>query len=115
MYILAIYTTDDRAMVDFSTLEGFEWDSGNMEKNWVLHKVTWTEIEEAFFNQPTLTYPDAKHSHAEERFYALGRTGEDRWLQIVFTIRKNRIRVISARDMSKNERKLYHEALEKDT
>ena len=102
-------------MIDFSILEGFEWDAGNKEKSWVLHKVSWTEVEEAFFNQPLLTYPDPHHSRSEERFYALGRTGAERRLQSVFTIRKKRIRVISARDMSRKERKLYDEAIEKDT
>ena len=102
-------------MVHFSTLDGFDWDEPNRDKNWTLHQVAWTETEEAFFNQPLLVYPDLEHSKVEERFYLLGRTGEDRRLQIVFTIRKNRIRVISARDMSKKERKLYDEALEKDT
>jgi hypothetical protein len=45
----------------------------------------------------------------------LGRTLADRRLVIVFTVRSNRIRVISARDMSKKERKHYDEALEEDT
>jgi hypothetical protein len=109
-----IYNTYEKAMIDFSILEGFEWDSGNRDKNWAQHKVAWTEVEEVFFNQPLLAYPDPKHSSTEERFYLLGRTGEDRRLQIVFTIRRNRIRVISARDMSKKERRLYDETLEEN-
>jgi uncharacterized DUF497 family protein len=102
-------------MIDLSTLDGFEWDGGNREKNWILHKVAWTEAEEAFLSEPLLLLPDPKHSQAENRFAVLGRTLADRRIVIVFTIRNNRIRVISARDMSMKERKMYDEATEKDT
>ncbi|MFH1361079.1 MAG: BrnT family toxin [bacterium] len=43
----------------------------------------------------------------EQRFYALGRTNQDRLLFVVYTIRSNKIRVISARDMNKRERGCY--------
>ncbi len=101
-------------MIDLSTLEGFEWDDGNRNKNWKQHKVHWTEAEEAFLNEPVVLFPDPHHSQIETRLALLGRTLAERLLTIVFTIRKNRIRVISARDMSKKERRLYHEALEKN-
>lgn len=52
---------------------------------------------------------DNKHSTKEKRWYMLGRTDTDRKLFIVFTIRKNLIRVISARNMNKKERNIYHE------
>jgi uncharacterized DUF497 family protein len=103
------------ALIDVSDLDGFDWDDGNRDKNWISHSVVWTEIEEAFFQEPLLTFPDPKHSQSEERYFALGRTSADRRLNIVFTIRKNRIRVVSARDMSKKERKLYDEALEENS
>ena len=94
---------------------GFDWDSANREKNWIQHKVTWWECEEAFFNQPLYVFPDAGHSLAEERHYVLGKTNQGRLLFIVFTRRKNRIRIISARDMHKKERKIYHEKAKKDS
>ena len=103
------------AMIDFARLAGFEWDTANRDKNWTLHKVSWAEAEEPFFHHPLLICPDALHSQSEDRFYLLGRTGSDRWLFIVFTIRVNKIRIISARDMSKRERRIYEEALKKDT
>jgi uncharacterized protein len=101
-------------MIDFSELNGFEWDSANQDKNWILHQVTWIEAEEPFFHQPLLVFPDPLHSQSEDRFYILGRTSEDRRLSIVFTIRKDKIRIISARDMSKKERAIYNEALEEN-
>jgi len=41
------------------------------------------------------------------RFYALGQTDMKRFLFIAFTVRNNLIRVISARDMSREERRVY--------
>lgn len=86
---------------------GFEWDEGNRDKNWIKHQVSNSECEEIFFNQPLIINFDKKHSEIETRFYALGHTDLDRKLFIVFTIRNKKIRIISARDMSKKERKIY--------
>jgi uncharacterized DUF497 family protein len=47
---------------------------------------------------------DEKHSQKETRFFALGHTDSGRLLFVVFTIRNNLIRVISARNMNRKER-----------
>ncbi len=95
-------------MNEFSDGQGFEWDAGNKEKNWIAHKVTAAECEEIFFNEPLFILPDFVHSKEEERFYALGKTNLGRLLFISFTIRnQNIIRVISARDMSRKEKMHY--------
>ncbi len=94
-------------------VEGFEWDQGNVEKNWEKHRVSYIECEEVFFNQPLLVQEDQIHSKHEPRFYILGNTNEGRHLFIVFTVRRNKIRVISARNMSRRERRIYREQLEK--
>ncbi|GFP18768.1 uncharacterized protein HKBW3S03_00273 [Candidatus Hakubella thermalkaliphila] len=86
---------------------GFQWNEGNAEKNWIKHKVSRAECEEVFFNEPLLVASDVMHSDAEPRFYALGQTDQGRLLFAVFTIREKLIRVISARDMSRRERKEY--------
>ncbi|MGH7533671.1 MAG: BrnT family toxin, partial [Gemmatimonadales bacterium] len=65
------------------------------------------ECEELFFLRPLLVAPDLPHSEGEARYAALGRTTEGRQLTIVFTIRGTSIRVISARSMSRRERRLY--------
>lgn len=101
-----------------STLEkctGFQWDKGNSEKNWETHKVLKSECEQAFFNKPLVITDSQKETDKEKRWYLLGRTDLDRKLFIVFSVRKNLIRVISARDMSKKERKKYNEEIRKDT
>lgn len=89
---------------------GFDWDEGNKNKNATKHSVSWLECEQIFFNKPLLLEEDIHHSHTEQRFYALGKTDENRQLFVAFTIRNNLIRVISARDMSKRERKYYEQA-----
>jgi len=88
---------------------GFEWDEGNAGKNWTRHQVAQSECEELFFNQPLLASKDARHSAAERRHYVLGQTDAQRLLFVAFTIRRQMIRVISARDMSRSERKIYRE------
>jgi uncharacterized DUF497 family protein len=86
---------------------GFEWDAGNLEKNWHKHQVSTAECEQIFFNQPLVAAPDAAHSEQEVRFYSLGQTDAGRLLFVVFTLRGTSIRVISTRDMSRKERKVY--------
>ncbi len=87
---------------------GFAWDAGNIEKIWLKHKVSPAECEQVFFNQALLA-PDLKYSQREKRYYVLGLTDDKRLLFVAFTVRKNLIRVISARDMSKKERKIYEQ------
>jgi uncharacterized protein len=94
--------------VDFSNLTEFEWDKGNKGKNEVKHAVTNKESEEVFFNQP-LIVEDEHHSQVEQRYAAFGQTESGRLLAISFTVRNNKIRVISARDQSKKERKAYEQ------
>ncbi|MGE0018042.1 MAG: BrnT family toxin [Draconibacterium sp.] len=89
--------------------EGFEWDFGNSEKNWIRHQVMQGECEQVFFNEPVVVFADIKHSQVESRWFLLGKTDSERFLFVVFTIRENKIRIISARDMNKKEREVYNE------
>ncbi len=96
-------------------IEGFDWDSGNRNKNSKKHKVSDTEAEEVFLNYPRYVYPGREElSWGEKRFYLFGETNTGRQLFIVFTVRKDLIRVISARDISKKERRRYEERIKKD-
>jgi uncharacterized DUF497 family protein len=100
----------------FDYVIGFDWDQDNITKNWYKHSVYYLEAEEIFFNKPLIIAIDVKHSINEKRYYALGITNKQRYLFIVFTIRKsNLIRIISARDMNKNERKKYNEKAQEDS
>ena len=87
---------------------GFDWDKGNIDKNWLKHRVSPPECEQIFFNQPLVVQDDELHSKTESRFFALGKTDLNRTLFIAFTVRNQLIRVISARDMSRKEREAYN-------
>lgn len=87
--------------------EGFQWDRGNAPKLWDRHEVAPMEAEQVFFNRPLVTTADVTHSRLEPRFYALGRTDAGRRLFVGFTLRGRLIRVISARPMSRRERRVY--------
>jgi hypothetical protein len=102
-------------MGPFDPLEGFEWDEGNLTKNWEKHRVSIAECEQIFFNRPLVVADDDRHSGEEPRYYTLGKTDTGRELFIVFAIRRRRVRVISARDMNKKEREIYREAIQEET
>jgi len=93
--------------LDVESIVGFDWDEGNIHKNEDKHGLKWTSIEEVFFNEPLLIVEDFKHSLDECRCVALGKNDFDDLVTVVFTVRKNHLRVISVRTMSKKERKVY--------
>ena len=97
-------------MLDTDSLDGFDWDEGNVTKNSDRHQVASTECEEVFLNKPLLLADDVRHSANEVRNYALGQTDNGRLLFIAFTVRGTRIHVISARPMSGKERQIYGQA-----
>jgi uncharacterized DUF497 family protein len=87
---------------------GFDWDDSNRHKNWEQHRVTPEEAEDVFFHEPLVVRGDVRHSKHEKRYFALRQTAPGRRLFISFTIRRKRIRVISARDMNRNETEAFH-------
>jgi uncharacterized protein len=99
-------------MIDLNQIAGFDWDDGNSRKSAEKHDVSQAEAESVFFNDPLIVAEDSRHSATEPRFNALGKTAQDRLLHITFTLRHDgtTIRVISARDMHRKERKIYEQA-----
>ena len=97
-------------MEPLNKITGFEWDSGNEQKN-VKHGVVPPEAEQVFLNEPLLVLDDLKHCDRELCYHALGRTTDGRLLHITFTIRTNKIRIISARDMHRKERVIYEQEI----
>ncbi len=97
---------------DFSLVEGFEWDEGNARKNADKHDVSQAEAEQVFFNEPLLVLDDVKHNQVEPRLHAMGRTEAGRLMHVTFLLlhEGTKIRVISARDMSRKEREYYAKA-----
>ena len=88
---------------------GFDWDHGNRDKCQT-HGLSLAAVESAF-RGPLAVFPDPVHSAAEERLKAIGRTGQGRWVFIVFTLRalggETFIRPISARYMHRREVEYY--------
>jgi uncharacterized DUF497 family protein len=96
----------------FAKVQGFEWDEGNAQKNVSKHGVTNAQCEELFLNAPLIVLADESHSGHEPRFKALGHSNDGLTLFVAFTVRRTLIRVISARPMSRQERRIYEKAQE---
>lgn len=113
---MGIYSHPSGLPADFPDAIEFDWDSGNSMKN-EKHLVSDAEAEQLFFNEPLLLLEDTAHSTSEPRWHALGRTNDSRLLKATFTLRADatRVRIISARPMHRKERKIYEQALEKDS
>ena len=84
----------------------FEWDRYNRTKVRLRHNIAPREAEQPFFNDHLIIF-DEKHSVKEKRYQLIGETNDRRILFIVFTIRGQKIRVISARSASQKERINY--------
>lgn len=82
---------------------GFEWDLGNIAK--VQHRLDLATVEFAFQGRPYVAFDD-KHSGDEKRWLLVNRIKE-RCLFIAFTVRGDKVRVISARYMREREIKKY--------
>lgn len=95
---------------EFEQFTGFQWDEGNLDKNLLKHQVQNWECEQIFFNEPLVILDDPKHSLSEKRWAAFGKTDAGRLLTIIFTKREKLLRVISARDMNRKEKKFYEKS-----
>lgn len=94
-------------MIDLGKIVGFEWDKWNIDKSYKKHGITPNETEEVLLDQDVKIEKDFKHQEEEERFIAIGRTTENKLLFVVFTFRKDKIRVISGRQANKKEKEVY--------
>lgn len=89
----------------------FDWDNANIS-HIAIYNVGLEEAEEVFYQEPQIIAQDERHSAKEIRYSMLGHTKSGRLLNIIFTFRgkyNEKIRIISARDQSKRERKFYNE------
>lgn len=85
----------------------FEWDKGNKDKNWKKHEITNDEAEEPFFDDDKFVFEDIKHSANETRYGLFGKTKKGKLLFIAFTVRENKVRIISARSVKRKEVLIY--------
>ena len=88
----------------------FEWDEEKNRKNFEKHGFSFDDAEEVF-NSPTITFVDERYNYDEVRQVTLG-AYKERIVFIVYTLRENRIRLISMRKANAREQKIYQKRLE---
>ena len=89
----------------------FEWDPRKAEINLRKHGVSFTEAGTIFGDELAITVPDPDHSDDEDRYITIGWSDRRRLLIASHIDRGDKIRIISARELTKTERKEYEEAI----
>jgi hypothetical protein len=87
----------------------FEWDENKAQSNLEKHGVSFEEAATVLGDPMSLTIPDPQHSEAEDRFISMGESYRRRLIVVVHTDWSDRIRIISARLATRQERKTYEE------
>ena len=93
-------------------IDSFEWNRKKAETNFKKHGVTFEEAASVFFDPLSLTVSDPLHSDEENRFIITGLSDRQRQLVVVHTDRDDKIRIISARLTTPNERSKYEQETE---
>jgi uncharacterized DUF497 family protein len=91
--------------------EFFEWDDAKAARNIRLHGVDLEEAKTVFEDPFAITIPDEWHSEDELRSITLGRSLLEKVLLVVSTDRQERIRIISARKATADERSQYESGI----
>ena len=87
----------------------FEWDPNKAVRNLQKHKVPLEEAATIFRDDLSITVPDPDHSVEEDRHITVGLSSSSRVLVVAHTERGDRVRIISARELTPKERKQYAE------
>ncbi|MFI5304196.1 MAG: BrnT family toxin [Nitrospiria bacterium] len=85
----------------------FEWDDDKARKNLKKHKVSFEEAVTVFGDFLSITISDSTHSETEDRWIIIGESNKHRLIVVVHSERRDRIRIISARQATLHERKEY--------
>lgn len=89
----------------------FEWDPEKASRNLAKHGVTFEEAQDVFVDNLFVTFADPDHSEGEGRYLILGRSGSGRLLVVSYTESGRTIRLISAREATRRERRAYEEEI----
>jgi uncharacterized DUF497 family protein len=89
----------------------FEWDNNKAESNALKHGITFEEAVTVFADPYLLFTEDSRHSQREEREWAIGEAENGSVVVVVFTMRGERIRIISARKATKRECQRYESGI----
>jgi hypothetical protein len=86
----------------------FEWDEEKEKINIKKHKINFTLAKKIFNDVNRIEIYDKNHSINEDRYNTIGAVGEV--LFVVYTERRDNIRIISARLANEKERRLYYDS-----
>ena len=89
----------------------FEWDPRKATKNLRKHRVSFSEAATVLSDPLSITVPDPHHSIDERRYLTVGMSDRLRALIVAHTERDNRVRIISARQLTSDEREAYEEEI----
>jgi uncharacterized protein len=87
----------------------FEWDDAKAESNERKHGVSFAEAMTVFGDELAVTGYDPGHSEEEDRFLTMGLSAAGRLLVVSHTDRGDAVRIISAREATRRERKDYED------
>jgi uncharacterized protein len=87
----------------------FEWNPDKANSNLKKHGVSFNEASTVFNDPLSVTFPDPDHSYSEERYVIIGLSSAGRILIVSHTDRADRVRIISAREATRNERRFYQD------
>jgi uncharacterized DUF497 family protein len=87
----------------------FEWDDAKAQRNLRKHGVSFAEAATVFGDPLAYTFFDPDHSAEEDRFLTFGTSSAGRRLLVSHADRADRTRIISARPVTRKERKIYEE------
>ena len=92
-----------------SAMMKFEWDTAKAASNVRKHGVSFDEAGSVLLDQLAVSGPDPDHSIGESRYITFGMSICGRLLAVSHTYRPGVIRIISARRVTRAERKIYEE------
>jgi uncharacterized DUF497 family protein len=89
----------------------YEWNLTKAKTNVRKHGVSFEEAASVFLDPLAITYPDPDHSDDEIREITVGHSARQRVIFVYHTQRRDRIRIIGARKVTRTERKQYEESI----
>jgi uncharacterized protein len=87
----------------------FEDDPAKAARNLKKHGVGFEEAASVFGDPMAFTFSDPDHSIGEERWLMFGQSRRGRILAVIYTLRRDKYRIVSARSATKQERGIYEE------
>ncbi len=88
----------------------FEWDESKAVRNFAKHGVSFEEAATVFGDPLSDTFDDPDHSADERRFIIIGTSENGRMLTVAHSDDGATVRIISARELTRRERKFYEES-----